>query len=69
VNLQITVSDVEGLYGRVLEDGRVPVLAMEDRWYEIDGRSRGHRQFVVADPDGYLLRFFQDLGVRSGTDA
>jgi catechol 2,3-dioxygenase-like lactoylglutathione lyase family enzyme len=69
VNLQIAVSDVEGLYGRVVEDGRVPVLPMEDRWYEIDGHSRGHRQFVVADPDGYLLRFFQDLGIRPGTGA
>jgi len=69
VNLQIAVSDVEGLYGRVVEDGRVPVLPMEDRWYEIDGHSRGHRQFIVADPDGYLLRFFQDLGIRPGTGA
>jgi hypothetical protein len=22
----------------------------------------GNRQFVVADPDGYLLRFFTSLG-------
>ncbi|MEZ5374632.1 MAG: VOC family protein [Microthrixaceae bacterium] len=25
----------------------------------------GNRQFVVADPDGYLWRPFRDLGVRS----
>ncbi len=24
----------------------------------------GNRQFVVQDPDGYLLRFFSDLGER-----
>jgi catechol 2,3-dioxygenase-like lactoylglutathione lyase family enzyme len=69
VNFQIHMSDVDGLYARVLADGRVPVLPMEERWYEADGRSRGHRQFVVADPDGYLMRFFQDLGVRAGTNA
>ncbi len=23
------------------------------------------RQFVVADPDGYLLRFYEDLGRRN----
>jgi len=22
----------------------------------------GNRQFLLQDPDGYLLRFFQDLG-------
>jgi len=27
-------------------------------------RAVGNRQFVVPDPDGYLLRFFQDLGER-----
>ena len=25
----------------------------------------GNRQFVVADPDGYLLRFHEDLGWRA----
>lgn len=69
VNLQIPVSDVDALYRRVLDDGVVPVLPIEERWYEADGRSLGQRQFVVADTDGYLLRFFQDLGIRSGTGA
>jgi catechol 2,3-dioxygenase-like lactoylglutathione lyase family enzyme len=31
---------------------------------EAGGAGFGNRQFVVADPDGYLLRFFQDLGER-----
>ena len=67
VNLQIPVSDVDALYMRVLDTGAVPVLEIEERWYEADGRSLGQRQFVVADTDGYLLRLFQDLGVRPGT--
>jgi len=49
---------------------------MEERWYEVNvvraaGRwtrggpaQAGNRQFVVADPDGYLWRPFCDLGVR-----
>jgi hypothetical protein len=40
------------------------VLDLEDRWYDRDSLSFGNRQFVVQDPDGYLLRFFQDLGSR-----
>ena len=52
------------------------VVPMEERWYRVDvvqpgGRWRkagitevGNRQFVLADPDGYLWRPFQDLGER-----
>lgn len=52
------------------------VAPMEERWYgvdvaEIGGRwqatgpaEAGNRQFVLADPDGYLWRPFRDLGVR-----
>ena len=25
----------------------------------------GSRQFVIADPDGFLLRFFTDIGSRA----
>jgi catechol 2,3-dioxygenase-like lactoylglutathione lyase family enzyme len=35
-----------------------------DAWYRIAGEERGNRQFLVQDPDGYLLRFAQDLGKR-----
>lgn len=37
-------------------------LEVEDKWYRKDDYEVGNRQFVVADPDGYLLRFFQPLG-------
>ncbi|HEY0476960.1 MAG TPA: hypothetical protein VGD37_05520 [Kofleriaceae bacterium] len=37
---------------------------MEERWYRRNDHEVGNRQFVVADPDGYLLRFFGDLGQR-----
>jgi len=65
VNLQIRVSDVDALYTRVRHtDLSVPV-PLEERWYRHDRLELGNRQFVVADPDGYLLRFFSDLGTRS----
>jgi hypothetical protein len=40
------------------------VIPIEERWYRRDQMETGNRQFVVADPDGYLLRFFSDLGRR-----
>jgi catechol 2,3-dioxygenase-like lactoylglutathione lyase family enzyme len=64
INLQIEVSDVDALYARVTADGSVVYLQVEDRWYRRDRVLLGNRQFVVQDPDGYLLRFFEDLGQR-----
>ena len=39
-------------------------LPLEDRWYRRDDHEVGNRQVIVADPDGYLLRFSKDLGTR-----
>ena len=64
VNFQIQVADVDGLYARVLAAQSHVVLAMEERWYRRNDDETGNRQFVVADPDGYRLRFFTDLGRR-----
>ncbi len=35
-----------------------------DAWYRAGAMESGQREFLVQDPDGYLLRFAQDLGVR-----
>jgi catechol 2,3-dioxygenase-like lactoylglutathione lyase family enzyme len=64
VNFQIEIADVASLYKTVQASSWRVVLELEDRWYRRDERAFGNRQFVIADPDGYLLRFFQDLGSR-----
>jgi catechol 2,3-dioxygenase-like lactoylglutathione lyase family enzyme len=66
VNLQIRTGDVHALHAEVIAAGLEPLIALEERWYRQDEVERGARQFVIADPDGYLLRFFSDLGVRPG---
>lgn len=62
INLQILATDTTFLYERVVGAGYTPLIELEDKWYDVAGNPRGNRQFVVADPDGYLLRFFEDLG-------
>ncbi len=63
-NFQIEVSDVDTLY-HSLENNNYPIFfEMEEKWYQKDTEEVGHKQFLIQDPDGYLLRFFQDLGTR-----
>jgi catechol 2,3-dioxygenase-like lactoylglutathione lyase family enzyme len=66
LNLQITVSDVDALHARVEAAGIALFRPMEEAWYRAESYHLGNRQFLVQDPDGYLLRFFQDLGRRDG---
>lgn len=64
INLQIRVSDVVALFDRASAAGSEMVIPLEEKWYRKDEVELGNKQFVVADPDGYLMRFYQDLGQR-----
>jgi catechol 2,3-dioxygenase-like lactoylglutathione lyase family enzyme len=64
VNFQIEVAEVEALYETVRLADVYIFLPLEEKWYRRDAVVLGNRQFIVQDPDGYLLRFFQDLGSR-----
>jgi hypothetical protein len=37
---------------------------MEEKWYRREALLLGVRQFIVLDPDGYLLRLSQSLGTK-----
>ncbi|WP_156899359.1 hypothetical protein [Pleomorphomonas koreensis] len=47
-----------------MEAGAIILIPMEERWYRQKDEEAGNRQFVLVDPDGYLLRFFTNLGRR-----
>src|SRR5262245_869803 len=61
INFQVEVESADELYKRVEAERIKPFLPLEDRWYRKDDVYIGNRQFIIQDPDGYLLRFFQDL--------
>jgi catechol 2,3-dioxygenase-like lactoylglutathione lyase family enzyme len=63
LNLQIEVPD-DHLHAQVSRTGAAIHIPLEDRWYRQGDEEAGNRQFVVIDPDGYLLRFFTNLGRR-----
>lgn len=64
MNLSIEVREVGRLYERVQRSGARILVPLEGRWYRQDAGETGNRQFVVMDPDGYLLRPFEGLGRR-----
>lgn len=64
INFQIEVPNVDELYLKCRR-AKAPILvSLEEKWYRREQEECGNRQFVVADPDGYLLRFATDLGCR-----
>lgn len=70
VNFQIEVEDVALLYGRVLEYSATSAyLPVEDKSYVCDGEIATNRQFIVQDPDRYLLRFAEFKKWQSQSDA
>ncbi len=61
VNLQIEADDLPALYERVVAAGSRLTLRLEEKWYRVGNEEVGQQQFVVVDPDGYLLRFLRPV--------
>ncbi|ROU03523.1 bleomycin resistance protein [Histidinibacterium lentulum] len=64
LNVQIRVPTIAPLVAALAGCGHPLVLPVEEKWYRLGPQKAGQRQFVVADPDGYLLRFHEELGLR-----
>lgn len=61
MHLQIEVQHVHDLCQN-FKNNKYPIFFdMEEKWYRIKDQEIGHRQFLVQDPDGYLLRFFEKI--------
>lgn len=65
VNFQIEVCDVSALVERLVE-ANIPLFRPpKESWYRVDDIDYGQIEFLVQDPDGYLLRFIQSIGARA----
>lgn len=62
VNFQIEVSNVEKIYDDLKTSGYKIAFDIEENWYRQDNKLLGNKEFLIQDPDGYLLRFSEDLG-------
>lgn len=68
INLQIDTLDATSLYDQSKSSGAAIFLDLEEKWYRADDKYVGCKQFIVLDPDGYMLRFSEFLGERDSID-
>ena len=61
INFQIDVTNIDEIYGRLKEAKYQIFVEMEDHWYRKNDVLMGCREFLVQDPNGFVLRFSQDL--------
>ncbi len=62
MNLEIRTTNINELYATCQKAKAAIFLPIEEKWYRADDNYLGSRQFIVLDPDGYLLRFAESLG-------
>jgi len=64
VNFQIETESVQKII-ESLDINNYPIKrGIKDSWYKGENKSYGCREILVLDPDGYLLRFSEELGER-----
>jgi len=64
VNFQVGVPDCLPIVDALRATGVELFMEPETKWYRVDDHEVGVQQFLVTDPDGYLLRFQSSLGRR-----
>lgn len=62
INFQLEVENLEEIYNKLKASDYKIAFEMEENWYRKNNELLGNKEFLVQDPDGYLLRFSKDLG-------
>jgi len=62
MHFEICTDDLAALYDTCKTSNAVLFREWEEVWYRAENTYLGQVQFIVQDPDGYLLRFEQELG-------
>ena len=63
INFEIDINrQISTIYDKIRQAGYKIAFDIEENWYREDDKLHGNKEFLVQDPDGYLLRFSEDLG-------
>ncbi len=62
MHFEIGTANLRELY-KTCKTNDTPIFKKwEEAWYRVGKHYQGQAQFIVSDPDGYLLRFVEDIG-------
>ncbi len=64
INLQMLAADWTWALARLRRHEWPLFMEPEEKWYQTGAEDVGQTQFLVQDPDGYLLRLAQPLAPR-----
>jgi catechol 2,3-dioxygenase-like lactoylglutathione lyase family enzyme len=64
INLQMMVERIGPILASLDQAGWPLYEQPNEAWYRVGDRERGQLEFLVQDPDGYLIRFYEHLGTR-----
>jgi catechol 2,3-dioxygenase-like lactoylglutathione lyase family enzyme len=62
INFQIELEDIAPIYERLKVINYPLYRDSKDVWHKTGHVESGQREFLLQDPDGYLIRFTQYLG-------
>lgn len=68
INFQITVPSLKSIFKRLKEHQISCFKGPYEVWYPVKDKLEGARELLVLDPDGYLLRFQEDLETRDNSE-
>ena len=62
VNFQLEIKEIDKIYNNLKQSNYKITFEIEENWYRQKNKLLGNKEFLIQDPDGYLLRFSEDLG-------
>ena len=65
INFQLEVKQLDDILNRLHKAQWSIFSGLEERWYRAENVEHGQKQFLVQDPDGYLLRIIAVIGDRA----
>ena len=57
INISMSISNIEEFYHKTIKNGFKVFLELETHSYKVNDKVYDDKEFLIQDPDGYLLRF------------
>ena len=67
INFEIEVDEIQPILDNLKKHSYLIFVEPKENWYRKNNQLLGTKEFLIKDPDGYLLRFSEYLGVKPYT--